>query len=103
MNKIRSLAIVVCVTTTVALHGCRSKLSQAEAEDIARRKLAEYCSTEGLSPTNFGPPVVGATDKYPWIFDYDSTNAPHHLVRIYVMRNGQSAIHRMIENESSKR
>jgi len=84
------LPLLMCI-------GCGPQMSESDAESLAINKLKEYSKKEGISFEQFGKPEVSSDEKHPWIFDFQSNGSPRHLVRIYVNRNGDVEINRMIE------
>jgi hypothetical protein len=70
---------------------------EAEARRLADAALIEYRERERLPTGAFGPPVISAEGRYPWVFDYTSRTHPRHLVRIYVDSSGRVERHRLIE------
>jgi hypothetical protein len=96
MRKIKAVCIVVLLllSVTAIIVGCTSilslsrcpkqSLSRGEAEKIATQKLKEYCEREGMNTSQFGKPEVSSVKEVPWIFDFTSTTAPRHFVRVHI-------------------
>jgi hypothetical protein len=56
--------------------------ADAEARGLADPALIEYRERERLPTAAFGPPVISAEGRYPWVFDYTSRTRQRHLVLI---------------------
>ena len=96
-QRFRVIAVAALAALTLVCGGCGGPIGDDEARRTARLELEEYCAREKLDISDFRGPVMSSNDKNPWIFDYRSTGAPRHLVKIYVGADGHVEVNRMIE------
>jgi hypothetical protein len=88
---------MVCIALLLQMSGCDRIRSEAQARELSRQRLEEYAGAEHLDPKTFREIKLTSDHTHSWIFDFESTTAPRHLVRIYVSRKGAVEINRMIE------
>lgn len=89
--------IIVCIAVVLQMSSCDRVRSEAQARQLSRQRVEEYASTEHLDPKAFLEVKLTSDQTHSWIFDFESTTVPRHLVRIYVSRNGALEVNRMIE------
>ena len=93
----KAIRIIFIVALTATMASCGFVVTTKKAEKIAAQRLADYCTTEKMSVTNFSKPTIISDAEHPWIFDFESTTTPKHSVRIYVYKSGKTDTHRMVE------
>ena len=71
----------------------------AAARTITKKRIEEYALSEHLDPKTFREVSVTSDSAHRWIFDFESSTTPKHLVRIYVKSNGVAEMHRMIDEK----
>lgn len=86
--------ITVC---SLSFAGCGKHVTRAEAEKISRHELTRYAQSEKLNFSDFSEKSVSSDKKYPWIFEYETSHNPKHLLRVYVKQTGETEVHRMVE------
>jgi len=96
-TDMKAIRVIFLVTLTATIASCGLVVTTKKAETIAAQRLADYCTTEKMSVTNFSKPTMTSDEKHPWIFDFVSSTTPKHSVRIYVNKNGKTDMHRMVE------
>lgn len=97
MKAIKAILGALTAVCSLSSSGCGKDVTLAEAEKVSRRELTEYAQSVGMSVTDFLEIGVTSDKKYPWVFDYETSRKPKHLLRIYVKATGETEIHRMIE------
>ena len=93
----KAIRVILLVALTATIASCGSVVTTMKAEKIATQRLADYCTTERLSVTNFSKPTMTSDAEHPWIFDFESSTTPKHSIRIYVYKSGRTDTHRMVE------
>jgi hypothetical protein len=97
MKAIKAILAALIAVCSLSFSGCGKDVTHAEAEKLSRHELTRYAQSAGISVTDFLEIGVTSDKKYPWIFDYETSHKPKHLLRIYVKATGETEIHRMIE------
>jgi len=96
-TDMKAIRVIFLVTLTATIASCGFVVTTKKAEKIAAQRLADYCTAERMSVTNFSKPTMTSDAEHQWIFDFESSTTPKHSVRIYVYKSGKADTHRMVE------